>query len=89
MQQEEDEKEIKKKKINGPITWAVEEKKETSRPPGEGLFFIFIFKKNKISKIYGGFEKFQNYIPVAPCLGDRGLSLPGWATGPKYKKIYI
>jgi len=28
MQQEEDEKEIKKKKINGPITWAVEEKRK-------------------------------------------------------------
>ena len=36
------------------------------------IFFIFIFKKIKISKIYGGFEKFQNYTPVAPCLGDRG-----------------
>ena len=37
-----------------------------------GIFFIFVFKKIKISKIYGGFEKFQNYTPVAPCLGDRG-----------------
>ena len=36
------------------------------------IFFIFVFKKIKISKIYGGFEKFQNYTPVAPCLGDRG-----------------
>ena len=38
-------------------------------------FFIFVFKKIKISKIYGGFEKFQDYTPVAqaaPCLGDRG-----------------
>ena len=35
-----------------------------------GIFFIFVFKKNKISKIYGGFEKFQNYTPVAPCLGN-------------------
>ena len=40
---------------------------------GLRLFFIFVFKKKiKISKIYGGFEKFQNYTPVAPCLGDRG-----------------
>ena len=23
---------------------------------------------------------------LAPCLGDRGLSPPGWATGPKHKK---
>jgi len=37
-----------------------------------GFFFIFLFKKIKISKIYGGFEKFQNYTPVAPYLGDRG-----------------
>jgi len=37
-----------------------------------GFFFIFVFKKIKILKIYGGFEKFQNYTPVAPCLGDRG-----------------
>ena len=36
-----------------------------------GIFFIFIFKKNKILKIYDGFEKFQNYTPVAPWLGDR------------------
>ena len=50
------------------------------------IFFIFIFKKIKISKIYGRFEKFQNYTPVAPCLGDRGPVAPGWATGPKRKK---
>jgi len=36
-------------------------------------FFHFLYlKKIKISKIYSGFEKFQNYTPVAPCLGDRG-----------------
>jgi len=40
------------------------------------IFFIFIFKKIKISKIYGRFEKFQNYTPVAPCLGDRGPVAP-------------
>ena len=34
-------------------------------------FFHFYIKKIKISKIYGGFEKFQNYTPVAPWLGDR------------------
>src|SRR6185295_20313588 len=29
-------------------------------------------------KIYGHFEKFQNYTPVAPCLGDRPCRpLPG------------
>ena len=37
-----------------------------------GFFSILYLKKIKISKIYGGFEKFQNYTPVAPCLGDRG-----------------
>ena len=42
-------------------------------------FFSFLyFKKNKISKIYGGFEKFQNYTPVAQA--------PAWATGHKCKK---
>jgi len=36
-------------------------------------FFSFLYlKKIKISKIYGRFENFQNYTPVAPCLGDRG-----------------
>jgi len=30
-----------------------------------GGFFFFIFKKNKISKIYVRFEKFQKYTPVA------------------------
>ena len=60
------------------------------RPSGPTGFFSFLYlKKIKISKIYGGFEKFQNYTPVAPCLGDRGLSPPGWATGPKRKKNYI
>jgi len=36
------------------------------------LFSFLYFKKNKISKIYGGFEKFQNYTPVTLCLADRG-----------------
>ena len=36
-----------------------------------GFFSFLYFKKIRISKIYGGFEKFQNYTPVAPCLGDR------------------
>ena len=43
-----------------------------ARRSERGIFFIFIFKKIKISKIYGRFENFQNYTPVAPCLGDRG-----------------
>jgi hypothetical protein len=30
-----------------------------------GDFFFFIFKKNKISKIYVRFEKLQKYTPVA------------------------
>jgi len=34
----------------------------------EGFFSFLYLKKIKISKIYGGFEKFQNYTPVAPCL---------------------
>ena len=37
-----------------------------------GFFSFLYLKKIKISKIYGGFEKIQNYTPVAPCLGDRG-----------------
>ena len=36
-----------------------------------GSFSFLYIKKIKISKIYGRFEKFQNYTPVAPCLGDR------------------
>ena len=52
-----------------------------------GIFFSFLYlKKIKISKIYGGFEKFQNYTPVAPCLATGGLSPSGWATGHKCKK---
>ena len=31
----------------------------------QGGFFFFIFKKNKISKIYVRFGKFQKYTPVA------------------------
>ena len=38
-----------------------------------GAFFFFILKKNKISKIYVRFEKFQKYTPVAL-----------WGTCPKY-----
>ena len=39
-------------------------------------FFLFLYlKKIKISKIYGGFEKFQNYTSV-------------WATEPKCKKKF-
>jgi hypothetical protein len=41
-----------------------------------GFFSFLYLKKIKISKIYGGFEKFQNYTPVAPCLGDRGPVAP-------------
>ena len=40
------------------------------------VFSFLYLKKIKISKIYGGFEKFQNYTPVAPCLGDRGPVAP-------------
>ena len=50
------------------------------------VFSFLYLKKIKISKIYGRFENFQNYTPAAPCLGDRGLSPTGWATGPKRKK---
>jgi len=41
-----------------------------------GFFSFLYLKKIKISKIYGRFEKFQNYTPVAPCLGDRGPVAP-------------
>ena len=34
-------------------------------------FFIFIFKKNKISKIYVEQRNFQKWVPVAPLMGDR------------------
>jgi len=44
--------------------------------PLKDFFHFYILKKIKISKIYGGFEKFQNYTPVAPCLGDRGPVAP-------------
>ena len=54
----------------GAAGWAV----RTDGFPG---FFSFLyFKKIKISKIYDGFEKFQNYTLVAPCLGDRGPVAP-------------
>jgi len=49
-------------------------------------FFSFLYLKTiKISKIYGGFEKFQNYTPVAkgacrPLAGRQDLNV---------KKIYI
>ena len=49
----------------------VEEEKRRQRFP-EGSFSFLYLKKIKISKIYGRFENFQNYTPVAPCLGDRG-----------------
>ena len=62
------------------LSWAHAEGRNRAGPTAQGTvprdFFIFIFKKIKISKIYGSFEKFQNYTPVAP----------GWATGPKRKK---
>ena len=55
------------------------------QPPG---FFSFLYlKKIKISKIYGRFENFQNYTPVAPCLGDR-RPLAG-RQDLNVKKIYI
>ena len=38
---------------------------------GFRLFFIFIFKKYKISKIYGSFKKFQKWAPIAHGEGDR------------------
>ena len=83
-------KNIKIKNAEERECWAVEPIMRPLRtlPPSpffRDFFFIFVFKKK--SKIYGGFEKFQNYTPVAPCLGDRGLSPSGWATGPKCKKI--
>ena len=48
-----------------------------------GSFSFLYLKKIKISKIHGRFEKFQNYTPVAPCLGDRG---PVAQPGPKRKQ---
>ena len=56
--------------------WAVFWKKTNMTFVFFQIFFIFVFKKIKISKIYDGFEKFQNYTPVAPCLGDRGPVAP-------------
>ena len=35
------------------------------------LFFIFIFKKNKISQIYAEYGSFQKWVPVTPLMGDR------------------
>ena len=37
-----------------------------------GVFFFFIFKKIKISKIYVHFENFRKYPPVARPRGNRG-----------------
>ena len=56
------------------------------QPPGLGFFSFLYLKKIKISKIYGGFEKFQNYTPVArPLPGRQGpVALwlgVAWATG--------
>ena len=50
------------------------------RPVWQGknddFFFIFIFKKIKISKIYGGFEKFQNYTRACrPLAGRQDLNV--------------
>ena len=39
-----------------------------------GFFSFLYLKKIKISKIYGGFEKFQNYTPVAPTGACRPLA---------------
>ena len=39
------------------------------RSATRGFFSFLYLKKIKISKIYGGFEKFQNYTLVVPCLG--------------------
>jgi len=36
-----------------------------------GSFSFLYLKKIKFSKIYGRFENFQNYTPVAHWLGDR------------------
>ena len=44
--------------------WAGTDRPTIDRPSCGGFFF-FIFKKNKISKIYLRFGKFQKYIPVA------------------------
>ena len=54
------------RKADGPFRgWALREVRR-------GEFFSFLYlKKIKILKIYGRFEKFQNYTPVAPWLGDR------------------
>jgi len=41
-----------------------------------GFFSFLYLKKIKISKIYGGFEKFQNYTPVAPLPGRQGACRP-------------
>ena len=35
------------------------------------FFFIFIFKKNKISKIYAEQGNFQKWVSVAPLMGDK------------------
>ena len=50
------------------------------------LFFIFIFKKIKISKIYGRSKKFKKWAPVTHREGDRPLSPRQGATGLICKK---
>jgi len=39
---------------------------------GQGAFFIFIFKKIKIAKIYYGIKYFQKYTPTASPPTGRG-----------------
>jgi len=58
----------------GPLIWAGRRLRSPPLHEGRGLFFFYIFKKIKISKIYVRFEIFQKYSPVAPHR----------ATGPKY-----
>ena len=56
----------------------------TTRP----FFFIFIFKKIKISKIYCRSKKFQKWAPVAHGEGDRHPVAQAGGDMPFYKKKF-
>ena len=69
-------------KGNGPHPITAQRLISALEVASASVFFFFIFKKIKISKIYVCFEKFQKWPPVARPRGDRVLSPKQWAIGP-------
>ena len=52
------------------------------------IFFIFILKKIKFQKYMAVSKNFKTIPLSPPARATGGLSPPGWATGPKYKKKF-